>query len=192
MAYSKVFGHKIFQIPCRESKVPKLAISNLFAFSKNYIFSKNVPSFRQKLNQQKIRSDQSFEQTSAIYFYACFQSVIILICFPQSVRLYYRPRANQANPGPSLQRWRVQLLLQSVKYRLVLKLLGCFKRAIFFFNFQLCLRTRKVLVHTVLFIFLYTPVKSYVVKWHQEKQACHSHDGATPLTFRLRVSKGFF
>ena len=48
--------------------------------------------------------------------------MVILICFPQSVRLYYRPRTNEANPGPSLQRWRVQLLLWSVKYRLVLEL----------------------------------------------------------------------
>ena len=91
--------------------------------SKNILFSKNVPSGSTSLlNPQKIWSDHTFEQTSAIYFDACFKSVVILICFPQSVRLYYRPRTNEANPGPSLQRWRVQLLLWSVKYRLVLEL----------------------------------------------------------------------
>ena len=47
------------------------------------------------LNQQKIWSDQTFEQTLAIYFDSYFKSVVILICFPQSVRLYYRPRTNE-------------------------------------------------------------------------------------------------
>ena len=32
----------------------------------------------------------------------------------------------------------------------------------------------------------------YVVKLTQEKQACHSHDGATPLSFWLQVSEDFF
>ena len=68
-----------------------------------FYFLKNF--WQQKLNQQNIWSDHTFEQTSAIYFDACFKSVVILICFPQSVRLYYRPRTNEANPGSSLQRW---------------------------------------------------------------------------------------
>ena len=38
-------------------------------------------------------------------------------------------------------------------------------------------------VSTVFLIFLHTPVKSYVVKWSWEKEGCHSHDDATPLSF---------
>ena len=45
---------------------------------------------------------------------------------------------------------------------------------------------------TVLVILLHTPVKSYVVKWPQEKWACHSHDNATPLSFHLQVTQVFF
>ena len=32
----------------------------------------------------------------------------------------------------------------------------------------------------------------YGVKWPQEKQACHSHDDATPLSFQLQVTEDFF
>ena len=90
--------------------------------SKNISFSKNVPSDSTSSINKRFGQIKLLNNTSAIYFDACFKSVVILICFPQSVRLYYRPRTNEANPGPSLQRWRVQLLLWSVKYRLVLEL----------------------------------------------------------------------
>ena len=45
---------------------------------------------------------------------------------------------------------------------------------------------------TVLFIILQPPLKIYVLKQPQEKQACHSHDNATPLSFRLRVTQDYF
>ena len=32
----------------------------------------------------------------------------------------------------------------------------------------------------------------YVVKWQQEKWACHSHDAATPLSSWLQVTEDFF
>ena len=32
----------------------------------------------------------------------------------------------------------------------------------------------------------------YGVKWPQEKQACHSHDDAMPLSFWLQVTEDFF
>ena len=40
---------------------------------------------------------------------------------------------------------------------------------------------------TVLLIFLYTPVKSYVVKQPQEKWACDFHDDAPPFPFQLQI-----
>ena len=45
---------------------------------------------------------------------------------------------------------------------------------------------------TVCVLILYTPVKSYVVKWPKEKEACHSHDDATPSSFQLQVTEDFF
>ena len=45
---------------------------------------------------------------------------------------------------------------------------------------------------TVLVILLHTPVKSYVIKWPQEKWACYSHDEAMPLSFHLQVTQVFF
>ena len=32
----------------------------------------------------------------------------------------------------------------------------------------------------------------YGVKWPQQKQACHSHDDAPPLSFQLQVTEAFF
>ena len=34
--------------------------------------------------------------------------------------------------------------------------------------------------------------QSYVVKWPKEKEVCHFHDDATPLSFRLQVTEAFF
>ena len=45
---------------------------------------------------------------------------------------------------------------------------------------------------TVLFIYLHTPVKSYVVKQPQEKWACDFQDDALPLSFQLQVTEDFF
>ena len=35
-------------------------------------------------------------------------------------------------------------------------------------------------------------IAKYIVKWTQEKWACDSHDGATPLSFPLQVTEDFF
>ena len=45
---------------------------------------------------------------------------------------------------------------------------------------------------TVLLIYLYTPVKSYVVKQPLEKWACDFHDDAPPLSFQLQVTEDYF
>ena len=45
---------------------------------------------------------------------------------------------------------------------------------------------------TVWFIYLHTPVKSYVVKQPQEKWACDFHDDTPPLIFQLQVTEDFF
>ena len=42
---------------------------------------------------------------------------------------------------------------------------------------------------TVLFIYLQTPVKSYVVKQPQEKWACDFHDDALPFPFQLQIAE---
>ena len=35
-------------------------------------------------------------------------------------------------------------------------------------------------------------IAKYIVKWTQEKWACDSYDGATPLSFQLQVTEDFF
>ena len=42
------------------------------------------------------------------------------------------------------------------------------------------------------YMYLHTPVKSYVVKQPQEKWACDFHDDAPPLSFQLQIAEVIF
>ena len=81
---------------------------------------------------------------------------------------------------PSIFRWSTL-----VQRQMVFLPWGEQSTKLFFFKYRIS-------SYTVCVLILYTPVKSYVVKWPKEKEACHSHDDATPSSFQLQVTEDFF